>query len=1060
VEGSFEIVVNPMPANAASAKPYEGAFNFAVGGWMCGRSFGAGETASSGGFSAAWRAFLGEAEGRSPAAQKVDGVFPVGAGEVLPLALRIARAGKAAEEEGGSGAKSLAPLEKPSLAVQLECVKDSIGLRERVGSHVSHKAATLFAEQGFPSLLPFDVECKADAQTFAMLPLRISLVLRAQAGHAPTDESLVTSGGGTVLQSWSITVKPSLKYAPKEVPGDVLLFAGGFMDSEEINAWQRLLAGLGLTYDVWDVSGNFGISKDRRNGAVSAWVGRHNSSLLVAACNNDESAELLEVADVVNHLGKSSTAEAIRAAAATKEKLALAETTPKTVAAAPVAAAAAGEEDGEKEMLPIARAPSELNDLAKPQKPAPEASAPPAADDDDDEGAALGVEALHAPPPNHASVLFFGTGATRLTNRFFNSTVGANVTALAVDSKAPAMIPEERFVVSTAIASLALDAAKKTEAHLFDLDPSHMGVAVTEFDLLAKANSLLTTYATKQKDARGWRWRFDPYRVPRELKHAKPVSLFGTALKMVRGGVDEAAFSLGKPLCLRPFPLPTGAKLSALPALGMVRYRAAPAPTPLSCLPALCAGGGRPAEYANSHVASLSEELVAGQARAKWLPAKEHSDLKAACKALRPEEDESSNNGGGDDEGKITTEDMLAAEQQSRINSPQYDDQRLGFDPIDFNFYDPDGAAVVDVEDMGLSREPPLMTTAPIPGMSRFAQVSACIVSALSVEKKARLLVDSTRSKTTATKADAAATTEGPACANWSLNVELLGAGAAPVQFSDMVLAALYAELKTEFGAPGEDHDALPLCSRMVAWCLSRADVRVVGEADPRTEGAAAAAASGSGGSGGEAGEGGGEAAVQLNPYGAAALWSVLLRLMRSTRGVSNIAASRAVAKMLTLQTTEQKRRDRLVVLHRALKTHVLGGFAGSNSYSDIKKRYPAKYSGLRHMAEAASVARFKLRYIVPHLQEPALEECRIEAEERVRFEHVLYWKTDISTGEVDSNGLRKDKTSIKQQMRRDAYFKALNSPVGNVADSASVAYAGARKTLVGAITGKKSEKK
>ena len=54
----------------------------------------------------------------------------------------------------------------------------------------------------------------------------------------------------------------------------------------------------GLSYDIWDVSGNFGISRDKRTGERAQWCGRHDSSLLLLVGASDETAELLEVVGI------------------------------------------------------------------------------------------------------------------------------------------------------------------------------------------------------------------------------------------------------------------------------------------------------------------------------------------------------------------------------------------------------------------------------------------------------------------------------------------------------------------------------------------------------------------------------------------------------------------------------------------------------------------------------------------------------------------------------------------------------------------------------------------
>jgi len=104
-----------------------------------------------------------------------------------------------------------------------------------------------------------------------------------------------------------------------------------------------------------------------------------------------------------------------------------------------------------------------------------------------------------------------------------------------------------------------------------------------------------------------------PLQVPLELQGAKPQGFMASALKLVQGSGAPNAYHFGAPLTLRPFPLPSGAKLSALPALGMVRYRAAPPPNGAACLDLLCAGSGRPAECTATLAASLVADLKAEQ---------------------------------------------------------------------------------------------------------------------------------------------------------------------------------------------------------------------------------------------------------------------------------------------------------------------------------------------------------------------------------------------------------------------------------------------------------------
>ena len=175
---------------------------------------------------------------------------------------------------------------------------------------------------------------------------------------------------------------------------------------------------------------------------------------------------------------------------------------------------------------------------------------------------------------------------------------------------------------------------------------------------------------------------------------------------------------------------------------------------------------------------------------------------------------------------------------------------------MDLRFYDPKAPRDAPVEDVGLSREPLGLARTPanagqgaaaavavpvggggsggvgmpalvMPGKSRFAQVCCAVAAALSVEKKARLLVASiprdvltfqggsgggdpgggksanpfassgflsNDAMVQAAAAEERATLEGlaPDCAEWAVAVELLGPGAAPTPFADVVLAALY----------------------------------------------------------------------------------------------------------------------------------------------------------------------------------------------------------------------------------------------------------------------------
>ena len=448
--GRFELAVDPMPPSAAAQAPYAAAFGFALGGWMCGRPFGAGELAPTGGLSATWRAFASEVVGRSASVQKIDGVFPINSGDVMAMALPLTRGG-GGSGCGGGGSSKLAALEPATLEVRLDCVGKGIFLGSEATADLPRTAtmasgAPLEASgPGAAQLVPFDVACAADAPPFNLLPLKLTLVLNATPGEAG-------GGGGApiVLQQWSIVVKPALEYRPEGPAGDVLLFAGGYMDADEICAWRNLVAGLGLSCDVWDVAGNFGISVDARTGAPAAWCGgRHSGKVLIVACAHDETADMLHPADVVQHLGDPALAAAIRAASHAKATTQLAS---KSTAAEEDADAVGGDAAGDPLAYPVSPGGGGGGGGGGGAEAASYDD-----DGDDAEGEALSAAAIKAPPPNHASVLVVGASAGRLTNRFFESTEG-----LVPELSGTHEVEAEKFVVSTAWTNVAVRACKRT----------------------------------------------------------------------------------------------------------------------------------------------------------------------------------------------------------------------------------------------------------------------------------------------------------------------------------------------------------------------------------------------------------------------------------------------------------------------------------------------------------------------------------------------------------------------------------------------------------------------
>ena len=147
---------------------------------------------------------------------------------------------------------ALEPLEPDCLMILLECVGESISLSSDVQAEpvrTTYLVPPGSLVVGKTQVVPFGILCAEDAVPFSMLALRVMIYLRSEPGSVTINRD----APGLVIQQWTILVKPSLSYAPKEQPGDVLLFAGGHMDGHEIAAWTKILDGLGLSFDIWDV---------------------------------------------------------------------------------------------------------------------------------------------------------------------------------------------------------------------------------------------------------------------------------------------------------------------------------------------------------------------------------------------------------------------------------------------------------------------------------------------------------------------------------------------------------------------------------------------------------------------------------------------------------------------------------------------------------------------------------------------------------------------------------------------------------------------------------------
>ena len=111
--------------------------------------------------------------------------------------------------------------------------------------------------------------------------------------------------------------------------------------------------------------------------------------------------------------------------------------------------------------------------------------------------------------------------------------------------------------------------------------------------------------------------------------------------------------------------------------------------------------------------------------------------------------------------------------------------------------------------------------------------------------------------------------------------------------------------------------------------------------------------------------------------------------------------AATVVQKIAKTTSAKQRERARLVYLHRALKSHLLGGH-----YAAVKKSNPKEYAALRKAAEGRAKgsdgARLKMRYLV-QLQLPALGDSKAEIAADERLLRVLETKQMACAGSSQS---------------------------------------------------------
>ena len=142
----------------------------------------------------------------------------------------------------------------------------------------------------------------------ATVRLPFSIAVSPEAPLMSSHQAIVTLAlDGVQLQGWPLRVRVGADYEPPKSPeaaADVLLFVPAHFDICEFDAWRRMLTGIGLSYDIWDVSNAGGITKDVRTGApiAKSWIGRHPGRLLLYPAADPAHASLLEPGAIVQHL--------------------------------------------------------------------------------------------------------------------------------------------------------------------------------------------------------------------------------------------------------------------------------------------------------------------------------------------------------------------------------------------------------------------------------------------------------------------------------------------------------------------------------------------------------------------------------------------------------------------------------------------------------------------------------------------------------------------------------------------------------------------------------------
>lgn len=92
-------------------------------------------------------------------------------------------------------------------------------------------------------------------------------------------------------------------YDVTQEPKDVLLITGSHTMRREYLHWKHLFNGLGAEIDIWDMTYNFGISRDERTGErhQNSFLGRYNEKLIVFPVNTPKYFSLWNGADLIDH---------------------------------------------------------------------------------------------------------------------------------------------------------------------------------------------------------------------------------------------------------------------------------------------------------------------------------------------------------------------------------------------------------------------------------------------------------------------------------------------------------------------------------------------------------------------------------------------------------------------------------------------------------------------------------------------------------------------------------------------------------------------------------------